>query len=295
MTKENDARAFRSVLLATDFSSVAQVAGQYAALLAQHYDAEMIAVHAFTLEQPALEAEELGHVRSMQRQHLERMLSETAKKLAPVAVRMSSVLEHGKPMHVIERVLEQHRPAVIVLGTHGGGAMERRFVGSVAEAILRTVHDPVLTVGPHVAMPSMDRLTFRHILFATDFSPAATHAASYAVDLARNFGSELDVLHVVSEDDAGKLDLLIQKEKEMMAAIGEHGSATSHPIPRLHEFVESGKIRERILRHACERGVDLIVLGAHHHSHLARHLRTGPALQVIIEASCPVLTVCAKE
>lgn len=295
MIEQDDAQPLRSIVLATDFSSSVRAAERYAALLAQHYDADLIVAHAFMLEQPAMEVEEFADVRSMQRQDLDRRLSEKVNELAGIAPRSTSVLGRGSPAEVVDRLLQQHRPAMVVLGTHGGGAMERRFIGSVAEGILRTVPDPVLTVGPHVATPSADRLVFRHILYATDFSAAAACAGSHALALARSFGSDLDVLHVVSEDAIGKRDLIIRKEREFLAAIGELIPGDGHAFPRSHTFVEAGKARERILEHAREGGADLIVLGAHYHSHFARHLRTGPAFQIILDATCPVLTVCAPE
>jgi len=293
--EEQAAQTLRSIVLATDFSSSIRGAERYAALLAQHYDADLIVAHAFVLEQAAMEAEELAHVRSLQRQDLECRLSETVKELTRFVPKSASVLAQGTPVDVIDRVLQQHRPAMVVLGTHGGGATERRFIGSVAEGILRTIHDPVLTVGPHVATPSADRLVFRHILYATDFSAAAALAGSHALALARSFGSDLDVLHVVSEDATVKRDLIAREEREFLTAQGELNPGDSDAFPRSHTFVETGKARERILERSREGGVDLIVLGAHYHSHFARHLRTGPAFQIILEATCPVLTVCAPE
>lgn len=293
MVKQNHAQSFRSVISATDFSPSVRVPGRYAALLAQHYDAELIVVHAFALHQSALEAETLGHVRSMQRERLEHLLSETVKELARFVVKSESILGQGSPIDVIDRVSQQHEPALIVLGTHGVGATERHIVGSVAESILRTIHRPVLTVGPQVAMPSADRLAFRHILYATDFSPAAAHAASYAFALAQAFGSDIDVLHVVSEGSIGQHGLLAEREKEFLGALGQLIPEQAQALFRSRTFVESGQVRERIIEHARERGVDLIVLGVHHHSSLAMHFRTGPAFRIIVEATCPVLTICA--
>jgi nucleotide-binding universal stress UspA family protein len=295
MTEQDDAQPLRSIILATDFSSSVRVAEHYAAFLAQHYNANLIVAHAFMLEQPAMEAEELAHVPSRQRQDIERQLAETVKELARITPHPTSVLGQGNPAEVIDRLLQQYRPAMAVLGTHGGGATGRRFIGSVAEGILRTVQDPVLTVGPHVAAPSADRLAFRHILYATDFSAAAARAGSYALALARSFGSDLDVLHVVSEDGVGKQDLIIKKEREFLTVLGELSPGDSSTFPKSRTFVETGKARERILEHARKGGVDLIVLGAHYHSHFARHLRTGPAFQIILEATCPVLTLCAPQ
>jgi nucleotide-binding universal stress UspA family protein len=100
---------------------------------------------------------------------------------------------------------------------------------------------------------------------------------------------------VVSEDGVGKQDLILKKEREFLAVLGELSPGDSSTFPKSRTFVETGKARERILEHARKGGVDLIVLGAHYHSHFARHLRTGPAFQIILEATCPVLTLCAPQ
>ncbi len=293
MTKQSHAQSFRSVILATDFSPSVRVAGRYAALLAQHYDAQLIVAHAFALQQPALEAEASGHVRSMQRERLEHLLSETVRELALLAVKSESVLGQGGPIDVIDRVSQEHEPSLIVLGTHGGGATERHIIGSVAESILRTIHRPILTVGPHVAVPPVGGLEFRRILYATDFSPAAAQAASYAFALAQSFGSDIDVLHVVSESGIGQHELVMERKEEFLGTLGELIPEQAQALCKSRTFVESGKVRERIIEHAREQGVDLIVLGVHHHSSLAMHFRTGPAFHIIVEATCPVLTICA--
>jgi len=283
--------SFSSVVFATDFSASVRAAGRYAALLAQHFDAELIVVHAFRLLTAAAEAELLWHVRSMQRQQLEHLLSETVKELTPPARKSATVLGEGSPVDLIRGVSQQHQPNLIVLGTHGGGAMEQHLLGSVAEGVLRAIQSPIFTVGPHVAVPSSARLEFRHILYATDFSAAAAHAASYAFALARAFGSDIDVLHVVSAEATVRYDVA-EREQELLGALDKLVPEEARKLCRPRNFVEFGDAREFIINHARERRVDLIVLGAHQHSHLAMHLRTGPAFQIIVKAPCPVLTTC---
>jgi nucleotide-binding universal stress UspA family protein len=196
------------------------------------------------------------------------------------------------PIDLIRAASEQHEPSLVVLGTHGGGTLERHIIRSVAEEILRTIHSPVLTLGPHVSAPSSAELAFRHILYATDFSHASAHAAPYAIALARAFSSEIDVLHVVSGEAMGQPDLLREEEQEFLSAMERLVPEQARELCRSRSLVEFGEVRERILEHAIEGGVDLIVLGAHHHSRLARHFRTGPAFQIIGAATCPVLTIC---
>ncbi len=50
------------------------------------------------------------------------------------------------PAESIVRYASTHGVDVIVLGTHGRGAMAQLFVGSVAERVVRTAPCPVLTV-----------------------------------------------------------------------------------------------------------------------------------------------------
>jgi nucleotide-binding universal stress UspA family protein len=283
--------SFSSVVFATDFSTSVRTAGRYAALFAQHFDAELIVVHAFTPLPAAEDAKVLGHVRSVQREHLEHLLSETVKELTPPARRSATVLGEGSPVDLIRGLFEQHEPNLIVLGTHGGGAIERHLLGSVAEGILRAIRGPILTVGPHVAVPSSARLEFRHILYATDFSAAAAHAASYAFALGRAFGSDIDVLHVVSAEATARYDVA-EREQELLGELDKLVPEDARELCRPRNFVEFGDAHECIINHAHERSVDLIVLGAHQHSHLAMHFRTGPAFQVIVKAPCPVLTTC---
>ena len=54
----------------------------------------------------------------------------------------------GQPYLEILRYAKTHDVDLIVMGTHGRGALEHMLFGSVAEKIVRTSSWPVLTVGP---------------------------------------------------------------------------------------------------------------------------------------------------
>jgi nucleotide-binding universal stress UspA family protein len=60
-------------------------------------------------------------------------------------------------------------------------------------------------------------------------------------------------------------------------------------------LVEYGPPAQRILSVANERNADVIVLGLKKSGHPAAvsHLPTGTAYQIVLQASCPVLTVRA--
>lgn len=57
-------------------------------------------------------------------------------------------VEEGAPMDVIIRVTEQMRADLVIMGTHARSGLLKELIGSVTEAVLRTVNADVLAVPP---------------------------------------------------------------------------------------------------------------------------------------------------
>lgn len=236
----------KTILYATDLSVCSQNAGFYAAFLARHFSAELIVAHAFTLSQAATEVEIDPFLISEQRKDLEFLLSRKAGKLHGRAL-----LVEGDPKRVLVELADQHAPTLLVLGTHGGGWIEREILGSVAEKVIRSTSWPVVTVGPQVKSAAGKHLRFQRILYATGSAPAEPGAAADAECFAQSFAAEIDVLQVV----------------------------------------EGGHANRRILRHIQDRAIDLLVLGVNRASHFSIRNRNSGAFRLILHAPCPVLTV----
>lgn len=83
---------------------------------------------------------------------------------------------------------------LIAVGTHGRKGLSRFFLGSFTETLLLQTHIPVLVVGPHAQTPG----DFDRILFATDFSEASEKAFTSVLNLARNLGCQVTLLHNIT-------------------------------------------------------------------------------------------------
>ncbi len=228
---------------------------------------------------------------SQQRKDLLFQLSRKAWALGAKSIEAVPVLMEGDPKKVLPRLADEHAPSMIVLGTHGGGWADRSLLGSVAEGILRSTQWPSLTVGPQVSSLAAKLAPFERILYATDFSPAAAHAASFAVAFAEAFHSRLDILSVAREDEllhhSGRLN-------ELRAHFYATLNRTVPDKPRdFRTFVAAGKARDEILKHIDEHSIDLLVLGMPRTSHLHIEIRIPGVFPLILEAPCPVLTVVA--
>ena len=59
---------------------------------------------------------------------------------------MSTEVFVGRPVAAIVEAAKMRKADLIVMGTHGRGALAHLVLGSVAERVLRTAQCPVLTV-----------------------------------------------------------------------------------------------------------------------------------------------------
>jgi nucleotide-binding universal stress UspA family protein len=287
-TEDRAALQVNAVVYGTDFTVCSQNAGLYAGLMAGFFSAKLLVTHAFTLSQAAMEVEIDGMLVSQQRRDLQVLLAQKAATLASGSMGATPLLVDGDPKEVLRKVAGEHAPSLLVLGTHGGGWVEREIIGSVAEQVLRSSQWPTMTVGPQVRSASSRPFPFHRILYATDLSASAARADAFAASLAQAMGAEMDVLHVIEH---GVVERLEEINRGFRDALGNEVKDFLGP----QTFIEAGNAHEQILKHSQERSIDLLILGIakgiRRSSHLGLTTRTSGAFQLIVDADCPVLTV----
>jgi nucleotide-binding universal stress UspA family protein len=114
-----------SVVFATDFSPASYNAGLYASAVSVHFGTHLVVAHAFILIQAALEVEAEKPLASKQRINLNHDLMLMAEVLESGRGTTESVLVEGDPCRVIPILAQQRSPGLVVLGTHGGGSIDR--------------------------------------------------------------------------------------------------------------------------------------------------------------------------
>jgi nucleotide-binding universal stress UspA family protein len=134
----------------------------------------------------------------------------------------------------------------------------------------------------------------RTILHPTDFSEPSKAAWQMACALARVYGARLVALHVVFPMTVAYGEVIPTEAVEQQVASGRQALEELQPTePNLtvERRLETGDPVEVILRVAQELPADLIVLGSHGRTGLARLLMGSVAELVARKASCPVLIV----
>ena len=136
----------KNILVATDFSEPAEAATDYGQDLARSYGATLHVMHVIE-EMLAMYGTDLGFALPAIEQNIEAavqrdldLITKPRDSFRTVVVRASNV------SHAITEYAKANAIDLIVVGTHGRGAVSRFLMGSVAERVVRTAPCPVLTV-----------------------------------------------------------------------------------------------------------------------------------------------------
>jgi nucleotide-binding universal stress UspA family protein len=149
-------------------------------------------------------------------------------------------------------------------------------------------------------------LEVRRILVPVDFSEAAGRVLDYALDIARDRGAEVTLLHVVGvpaapfdpaygvlADPRLPADLAAGAAKGL-ADLVERAAPSAGRGVVVKTKVLSGAPAREIAREAREGNFDLVVVGTHGRTGL-RHVFLGSVAENVVRlAPCPVLTVRLK-
>jgi nucleotide-binding universal stress UspA family protein len=140
---------------------------------------------------------------------------------------------------------------------------------------------------------------FHKVLVATGGSPWSDNAVKYAIDLAKSYGLNLVILHVLTETppyfiaEAGtSLDNLLEGSEEAGRRIVEEAAewAAEAGVPCEVDLVW-GRAAEVICHVAQERDCDLIVVGSRGLTGFKRLMLGSISNAVAAKAHCPVMIV----
>jgi len=281
--------ALKRIVFGTDFSPVAERAATYAKGLALSFAASVDVVHVFDTDVYLDDAEPRLRTLDDRLAVRSEKLEALAKTFAAEGLLTKTELPVVRPSWSgLLKAAEKEEADLIVVATRSKAQLKRVFVGSTVEELIRQAPQPVLTVGPHVAAAMDGPLEFRRIVYATDFTPEAEKAAQAALLFAGHGDANLYVCHVIpcrenSEDGPAEGDVRENLERLLAASsLGAYGCELE---------IAYGAPAESILALAEKVKADLIVMGPRKHSFWLTHVQRGVTLEVLAQATCPVLTV----
>ena len=114
-------------------------------------------------------------------------------------------LKSGKMVDVITEFANEGKCQLIVIGTTGHSAYERKYLGGKVEQIIQHTHCSVLCVPENHTFHGIKK-----IVYATDYQEEDKLAIQQLAALAKVLNAEVEVLHVSHHDDT--IDKAIYEE-----------------------------------------------------------------------------------
>lgn len=140
---------------------------------------------------------------------------------------------------------------------------------------------------------------WKRICCAIDFAEPSRAAMEEGADLARQFEADLVLVHVLVPPPPAASDVLVSSrgvmqleaeahEKTLEEWRAEAGRRAGRPV---QARVLSGDPAGAVLRQARDEDCDLLIVGTHGRTGLARMALGSVAERIVRQAECPVLVV----
>lgn len=283
------------ILLPTDLSESADHAMKQAVDLAAQRRAKIDVFHVVTIDE-----EDPTHLQERLEDYLDKVEKEVFEELSTrteairsrgIAVEISVSRSFFPHEAILDRV-EETKPDMIVMGTHGRSGVKKLFLGSVAANVVRRASCDVMTVRPDATIAEGEN-GFDRILVPVDF----TDYSKKALGAAKSFLSpkgEIVLEHVVSSPVhpsfyAGGITRMFQLDPDLPNRIREKLASLYDGPGEL--VVSEGDIVQDILGTAEAKSAQLIVMGTRGLSGLDHVLLGSVTERIIQKALVPVLAI----
>ncbi|QQS27730.1 MAG: universal stress protein [Sphingobacteriales bacterium] len=272
----------KKIFLPTDFSDIANNSAHLAAYIARKSGSSIFLFHIMSIP---LDWDHLSVEQEKQYPEFKAMIANTKKQLSDYAssdflkgIKVDWEVFINDTLDNIVNHADSVQSDMIVMGTHGSKGFNELVLGSNTQKIVRLAKMPVLTVNK---FPRHYQLN--DIALFSDFNNADEYQRllDRSLELANIFGSTIHLVKVLTPAD----DLLD------FEVVGLEGYRSNKKIKK--EVVRIDYLRpveEGIFNYIDTHKVDLIVMGTHGRTGLARLIMGSVAEIIVNHSPVPVLT-----
>lgn len=230
----------------------------------------------------------VGNVISAMRKPCEDALLKVKEIASAEKASVKTVCEEGEPYERIVDLADAENCDLLIMGRRGLRRLARALVGSVTARVIGYSRRDVLVV------PKDAAVGWRKILVATDGSKYSNAAVAKAMDFAKSYGGELQVVSIVdvpSEFYAEAPKVVEDMARKAKSFVEEVRKQSEEFNIKTSTFTAEGEAYEVITRLAKDEKADVIFLGSHGRTGLKRLLMGSVAEKTIGHSPCPVLVV----
>jgi nucleotide-binding universal stress UspA family protein len=239
----------KHILVPIDFSACSKKAALAAGSVADNLNATITLLNVIDppFNFPGNMEGVLDYLKENAEQHMERLKKDLRAAAPDSDLSIKHQIRIGKPVSQVLEAIADLEIGLVITGSGSDVPARKVIFGSVSTDII--LHSPV----PVISIPEESAdLSFKKILFATNFRSNDLENLRDLVSLADFYDSEIDVLHVSAEDNLeadvkfrGFKDLV--REKGLYESIKFHQVVHENPFNAISDYVEEHNITFMVL------------------------------------------------
>ncbi len=284
----------KKILLPVDFPNTSLPVIHQAAALAHHFHSEIVMLHVRTLlshtagvplDGPELASwDMLAEIIRVAEKNLDLTLRPELDDLT-----IQCILAKGSADRAIVQMAQKQQADLIMMPSHGH-TFDEFLLGTATPKMPHGTECPIWT-GAHLEESPMRELALRNILCAVDFNPHDRKTASWAAQMASEFGARLTLAHVTAAVEFwGPGGSYVNQEwkEALVSDASQHIAELQQDLGiKADVFIGSGDAPKVLSQAAKQTKADLLVNGCHPYG---GNLRIH-GYAIISAVSIPVLSV----
>ncbi len=278
-----------NLLLASDLSSRCDRATDRAAQLAQAWRAKLLVVHAIDPAYAVRYAQMTQELPSWR--HPEDYRTVAARRLsmdlASDKIDAEVYVTEGIPHEVVLEAARRENSDLVITGLGRDESLARTQFGSTLDKLLQELPVPLMIVRRRIRGP------YRHVVIATDFSPASQPALETAI---RWFGdAQLTLFHAYEgaglRGDALANDAWNTIANDQCDSFLAGMALEPSVLQRLHRVIDRGHPEVLLCDYVRHKEIDLVVLGTHGRSGFLKTMIGSTAENLLHLLECDTMVV----
>lgn len=298
----------RSLLVPLDGSRFSEDSLPFAGRIARATGASLHLAHVHVPYEPEhllgntqfqYEGVNLAEYDAEHREQEERYLSELAARFGEGSSSDAKVLADGDVAEELADYAAEVHSDLIFLTTHGYSGVNRLWLGSVTDEIVRRTTVPLFVVHPREADQPAEALSIGHILVPLDGSELAESVLGPATELARAFDARITLTRIVRSGESRGWPVLAELRERPVPPIDaalEYLRGVADELTRdgldVHVHVERGNLpATAIVRSAEYLNADVIAMATHGYGGVKRTLLGSVADKILRSSTLPMLVM----
>jgi nucleotide-binding universal stress UspA family protein len=278
------------ILWATDFSDEAYEAFTHADIFAKTFGANIFGLHVIPGFSPEHYQSAIVVIEELKKrtEHMKNTAAERFKSFQKArSVSFKYLIKEGNASKVIVETAKELDADLIVIGRKGLSAIERLFIGNVANQVLRHSPIPILVTKKKSGKPR-----FKKILVPTDFSDQEEVERDFAWKLAKGFDADLTLLHILELHDYGFPPRVLDEMLDsVLKKLRQRKRREKEDIKIAEEVTRAIDAPVGIVDYADTHKVDMIVISTCTQSTLERFFLGSTTEKVISYSHIPIFAI----